>query len=110
MPCALGVASLSALRPAALGLLSILVWESWPPARGGSAANGAAFGIPGYSTAPGSLLERSFVGMCIHQASVALGSSASRATVGANVVVTFDTTWLGAAGVGRENVPVSQPA
>jgi hypothetical protein len=117
MPCELGVAGLSAPRPASWGLLSIFVWgilaaglwRVW-------AADCAAFKIPLGVTPPLAHLGGgiSWVWLASGPASPR-GSSASRrrfprAVAGANVFVTFDVTSPGTAGMGQDNSLASHPA
>jgi hypothetical protein len=112
MPCELGVASLSAPRPASLGLLSVLALGILAAGlRRVLAADRAAFGIPLAVPPP---LARLGGGISWVLAPARppspRGCSASRqrfprAAAGANVV-----TSPGAAGVGQENPLASHPA
>ena len=108
MPCELEVASLSAPRPASMGLSLILVL--------GILATGlrqvlpverAAFEIPLAVPPPLSCLGGSIPWVAPAESPTPRGCSASRwrfprDVAGANVVVTFDVTLLGAAGTGQE--------
>jgi hypothetical protein len=117
MPCELGVASLSAPRPASLGLLSILCLGIL--AAGllrVLAADRAAFGIPFAFPPPLARLGGGMSWVVVPAGPPSpRGGSASRrrfprAGAGANVSVTFDVTSTGEAGMVQESPLGSHPA
>ncbi|KAN0123608.1 hypothetical protein V8E52_002940 [Russula decolorans] len=117
MPCELGVASLSAPRPASLGLLSILCLGIL--AAGllrVLAADRAAFEIPFAFPPPLARLGGGMSWVVVPAGPPSpRGGSASRrrfprAGAGANVSVTFDVTSTGEAGMVQESPLGSHPA
>ena len=117
MPCELGVASLSAPRPACLGLLLIFSLGILATGlRRVLAAVRAAFGIP--SAVPPPLARLGGGISCVWVPAgppSPRGCSDSwrrfpRAAEGAIVLVTFDVTSPGTAGMGQDNPLVSHPA
>ena len=117
MPCELGVASLSAPRPASLGLplffcLGILAAGLWRVL----AADRAAFRIPLAVSPPLARLGGGISSEWVPAGPPSpRGSSASRrrfprTAAGGNAIVTFDVTSPGAAGMGQDNPLVSHPA
>ena len=109
MPCELGVASLSAPRPASLGLPFVLSLGILAAGLGRVLApDRAAFRTPLAVSPP---LARFWGGISVWVASSSTSQRRfPRATAEGNVVVTFDATSPGAAGMGQDIPLVSHPA
>jgi hypothetical protein len=116
MPCELGVASLSAPRPASLGLLLILCLGILATGlRRVLATDRAAFGIPFAVPPPLARLGGGISCVWVAGSPSPRGCSASwrrfpRTALGANVSVKSDVTSPGAGGMGQESPLASHPA